>query len=486
MTTPNESETNGIGRRTALKKGLLVTTIAGVGVPAGFGGVATAGLGQGVVAHYQLNNLKKRKGRDQTRDVVTDSSSNKNDGTWANPADDPVVDGKVENAFEFDGDDKVTAPDDPFDFGQSNFTLAAWIKTTSDDQSIVANQSPNDDEGWNGFNFYILPSGELGPRVAWATDGSFGGINGDTAVNDGDWHHVAFVFNGADRTNWKIRIDGSEDTFSELGDDLDETGEISNDDNLLIGDRPWGSPFDGKIDDVYIYDRALDDSEICQLFMRGLEDGLVAYYPLDEFADTTVVPDESENDNDGEASGDPTVVGGLVDNAFAFDGDDHVSVPDDPLLDLTQELTLAAWIKPPDTAQTNFTRVISRETSGVGNRQYNVGFDSAGTNPRAIVDTTGTNSVEVVGTTDVTDDDWHHVAMTFDSNDSLTIYVDGESEDSSSVSSQLVSRTSPVTIGREAHGGAGFFYTGLIDEVRIYDRVLPASEIEGLHHCQSP
>jgi hypothetical protein len=62
--------------------------------------------------------------------------------------------------------------------------------------------------------------------------------------------------------------------------------------------------------------------------------------------------------------------------ALDFDGnDDYVTIADTPDLDITQELTLACWVKI-NASQSGYGRIISREKSGVWNRQYNLGLDS--------------------------------------------------------------------------------------------------------------
>jgi hypothetical protein len=197
----------------------------------------------------------------------------------------------------------------------------------------------------------------------------------------------------------------------------------------------------------------------------------VAYYPFDGTAD------DAANDYDGTLQG-PGYVNGQSGFGFAlsFDGDDYVRVPDDPALDLTGALTVAAWVRP-DAGIGGYSRAVSREQSGVGNRQYNLGVDATATYPRTVVDTTSTNSVDVVGSTDVVDGDWHHVATTFDATDGLRLYVDGVEEDYAPASSPLVSRAADLVVGAPAQREGSYYFDGLVDEVRVYDRALTASEV---------
>ncbi|GAA0524306.1 Concanavalin A-like lectin/glucanases superfamily protein [Halorubrum aquaticum] len=210
----------------------------------------------------------------------------------------------------------------------------------------------------------------------------------------------------------------------------------------------------------------------------GPTDGLVSYWPLDSVGTGTVK--DVTGSNDGTPNG-VSATTGQVDNAASFDGDnDYVEVPDDPSLDLTDTLSLVAWVRPAS-SQDDYARIISREQSGAGNRQYNLGLDPSATKPRTVVDTASSNGVEVSGTIPIADDSWHHVAMTFDRNDAVRLYVDGVEAANTSVSDSLVSRPSPVVLGSPAHLPGKDLFTGRIDDARVYDRVLSAQEVTDLY-----
>ena len=208
----------------------------------------------------------------------------------------------------------------------------------------------------------------------------------------------------------------------------------------------------------------------------GLATDLEAYYPLDGNAD-----DASGNGHDGALQNGPSFAGGVIGDALSLTGgSDYVRIPNHPELDLTDAFSISVWINTSQT-QPSYGRLISREQSGSGNRQYNLGFTSGGQRPRTVVDTQGTTGVEVSGTTDITDGNWYHVVVTFDSNDSLGLYVDGTPEDQTSVAAPVVSRASDLTIGGVAQSPADFQFNGLTDDVRIYSRALSDSEVQAIY-----
>ena len=82
-----------------------------------------------------------------------------------------------------------------------------------------------------------------------------GGINGVTPVNDNEWHHVAFTYDG---TTIRLYVDGVEDATLDAIIDTGVDGET----NVNIGSQLGGSLFQGLIDDVRIYDSALTPEQI--------------------------------------------------------------------------------------------------------------------------------------------------------------------------------------------------------------------------------
>ena len=70
---------------------------------------------------------------------------------------------------------------------------------------------------------------------------------------------------------------------------------------------------------------------------------LVGYWSFDEGVGS-VAHDSSGNGLDGTLNGDPQWVEGQLGGALEFDGDDFVEIPHGPLLSITDQITIAAWI----------------------------------------------------------------------------------------------------------------------------------------------
>ncbi|MHC4159547.1 MAG: LamG-like jellyroll fold domain-containing protein, partial [Planctomycetota bacterium] len=229
-------------------------------------------------------------------------SAGDNDGTITGAS---WTSGKIGSyALDFDGSgDYVAISNEPnFDFGSdTDFTVCAWIKTTATtDRRRIVNKCESGHEPYTGFSFYMDPPGIVKFRLKDNADVVI--VETTTSVNDGFWHFVTGV---ADRDgNIKIYQNGS----PEDSDSLALVDNINNDIPVAIGRSMDynGQYFDGIIDDVRIYDRALSDTEIQQLFAEGL--GGRAFNP---------------NPTNGKTQVDPNVVLSWSPGAWASDVNGH-------------------------------------------------------------------------------------------------------------------------------------------------------------------
>ncbi|MBN2377568.1 MAG: LamG domain-containing protein [Sedimentisphaerales bacterium] len=134
-----------------------------------------------------------------------------------------------------------------------DLTLACWIKVdnfTKVDQKLLTK---------GNYSYGLRRNGNKGSMCFYT---SVGVIPGNLSVNDGQWHHVAGVYDGS---KMYLYIDGVEDAR------VDATGNIADSNTLfMIGASGADSPEDAKawnglIDDVRVYTAALSSSEIATL-----------------------------------------------------------------------------------------------------------------------------------------------------------------------------------------------------------------------------
>jgi methionine-rich copper-binding protein CopC len=198
--------------------------------------------------------------------------------------------------------------------------------------------------------------------------------------------------------------------------------------------------------------------------------GQVGVWALNE-TDGTAAADAAGADNPGTVSG--AVFGaGKFGNALTFDGvNDWVTVNDANVLDLTTGMTLAAWVRP--TAVTDWSTVLFKER---GSELSYVLYAADGANqpPSVYIRLSSGQEIAVRGNSPLPLNAWSHLAATYDGS-SLKLYVNGAEVGTAAVSGNIVVSTGALRIG--GNNLWGEFLKGQIDEVRVYNRALAASEI---------
>jgi hypothetical protein len=141
-------------------------------------------------------------------------------------------------------------------------------------------------------------------------------------------------------------------------------------------------------------------------------------------------------------------------------------------LDLTTGVTIEAWVFP-TTSPTNWKTIILKEQPN--DFTYALyGGSPSGTLPSAWIYISSEENVQ--GSSSLPLNTWSHLAATYDGV-TLKLYVMGTQVGSRALTGSIVTSGGPVRIGGNSIW-TNEFYKGMIDEVRIYNRALPPSEIQ--------
>jgi RHS repeat-associated protein len=518
---------------------------------------SASAAGPGLVAAYGFT-----EGGGNT---LTDLSGNGHTGTlsgavWTSA-------GKFGNALAFNGTDSwVTAADSDLLDLTTGMTLMAWVypTTASGTRDILLKEGPSVDI----YNLYAR-NWQGRPESNVYVSGTNRTAEGDPLpVNT--WTHVAGTYDGA---TLRLFLNGIEVASTAV------SGPIATSTGVLRigGNSIWGEFFQGMIDEVRIYSRALSAAEILtdmstpveaagspptapsnltatavsstqvvlawtdtadneagfeirwsiendpQVFtatvgpnvlgtaVTGLQGatsyvfrirafnsggvsadanpvtattlpppaqipGLIAAYSFNE-GTGNVAADLSGHNHTGTLSGATWTGAGKFGGALSFDGvNDWVTVADSDLLDLTTGMTLMAWVNPTAMGAGLWRNVLIKERPGgeIYNLYANVDTDV----PTVYVVSSADPGLplDVRGPTALPLETWTHLAATFDGSH-LRLYVDGIEVGSRLLPGPLLTSEGVLRIGGNSIWGE--FFQGRIDEVRVYNRPLTQSEIQG-------
>ncbi|MGH8490332.1 MAG: LamG-like jellyroll fold domain-containing protein [Gammaproteobacteria bacterium] len=198
--------------------------------------------------------------------------------------------------------------------------------------------------------------------------------------------------------------------------------------------------------------------------------GLLGAYSFDEGVGS-IAGDASGNSHTGTVTGATWTTVGKYGGTLNFDGtNDLVTVADSAALDLTTGMTLSAWVHP--TALSTWRTVLLKERSG--GLVYALYASDQASHPNTYVNIGGSD-LGSTGPTALTLNGWSNLAATYDGS-VLRVYINGVQVSSRPVAGSLLSSTGALRIGGNSVWGE--YFQGLIDEVRIYDRALAATEIQ--------
>jgi hypothetical protein len=464
----------------------------------------------GLIGHWKLD--------ETSGTTAIDYVSNKN-GTMLGGMDAGAdsAGGKVGTALNFDGvDDHIDIGNHPeFDLAGKDFSISFWFYADEDLNEIGDNwfnrrsiiSKSVDNPGARSYQLFYQGSGDNFFFEYW-DGGSWSG--GASMVPGRDWlpntwYHAVITF---DQTDFNWYLNGKFDRLV--------TGEppiVDASEPLRIGrfddNDVWS--WNGLIDDVRIYNRALTADDVTELYARWdghlrynlsvrspeyfngndwiaagtktpSDTGLVGHWKLDEASGVFV--DSSGNGNDGTQSGGVTYAStGVISYAAGFDGvDDRITVSVEPF-DSTGAITMATWVK--TKSNTNQTMISRWGDTPISNRAFNFATDPGTTFPLTefwFYDDSCSTTFGIEALADnMPFDEWTHVAAVYEPSVALRLYTNGilDREITAGVPASRCAGTQPLTIGSRPNDAEGF--DGALDDARIYDRALSPSEVQDLY-----
>ena len=203
---------------------------------------------------------------------------------------------------------------------------------------------------------------------------------------------------------------------------------------------------------------------LCSMFANAaVDEHTVAVWLFEEGAGKTA-KDASGNGHDGEFAGSPKWVKAKFGTGLELPGDagGYVVVDSTKKLEL-ETLSIEAWVKVEEPTG-KWQGIVCKQQAGCTNRNYGIWVHVDKSVLHAQIGANGGCAFATDGTTDITDNKWHHLAFTYDGKMGR-VYVDGELE-TEAPNAQTFQSADPITIGVPNLNNANGL-KGIIDEIRI-------------------
>lgn len=433
-------------------------------------GYSYGSLTRGLVAYYPM----ERGQSTHLHDAALGSHAAIYNASWTN-------DSKIgNNALSFNGSDSYTNVDGSttsLDNTTNGLTLAGWVKPNFDTSS------------GSGYVLRVSGGGNNNTGFGWGRNTSAGQLEfewsddriayDDTTNRNGEWTFVTCVADSdTDSVNLTLYLNGQEMKSGGVSGNQTVNDKVG----IVLGN--WSSngadtTFNGIIDDIRIYNRALSEPEIQTLYelerVQGRRepvtqavaaDAQVSRYALD--GDVT----DSWGSNDGSVNGATSTNDAIYGQAYSFDGtDDNISTP--TVVD-RYPVTLSAWVSV-DSGTSSYNHLVSTYD---GNSGFYLQYRADNNNPSFRVND-DTNVAIADGQQDISNGAWRHLVGTYDG-DTIRFFINGQMVDQSTNTNIAQGTDGELTIC--SHSDNTHYQFGTIDDVRIYDRALTPVEVEKLFH----
>lgn len=399
--------------------------------------------------------------------------------------------GKVCRSGNFNNSDYVEVPHSPSLNTPNQFTVSVWfnansIATWDGVVSKLTNVNPGTGRGWN---IQIGTAQGIASLMA-NSSGGYTYLRASTIPQVGQWYHVVLV-HMTDNTN-HLYVNGvleGTNTF-----DIAFTDNPFNIGSFYTGS---GGSFDGRIDEVMIWNKALTDSEVTAIYTlnRGTCSGTcysdpVAEYSMENFPWNGTADEVKDTAGGTEENGvaaqagtgsipvQTSISSGRMCRSAQFTRIDSIN---GGYLDLGDPATLD-----PGSSPWSMSVWLNWDGSSGENIIYNKEYLYEAMVSGGYVRYAWMPNWAWYGGSSfpVTAGTWYHLTVVYDGRQQM-MYRNGQLVYSRSQTGSMGSNASRFLIGARGSTAPRNLFGGMIDEVRIYDRALSANEIVNVYNSSA-
>ena len=381
-------------------------------------------------------------------------------------------------------------------FNSGDYSVSFWMKNEGNDsnyQYMMSQRTSSDSTSPINVSMYGVSYSSNPGDMYFSVGSSW--FRTDSNLSKNTWYHIAFtvIAGGA----MKAYVNGVHQTVAAGSSNPPTettTRPTPTTQNLAIGTNGSNTdyPFNGKIDQVRIYNKALNQEEVTTLYLDETDDtaslntiikgtSCVAYYPLDYDAS-----DKSGN-FDGSSTGVEFGANGKINYAARFDGStSYIQMADNIFQYSAQSISMWFW-GPPSTSGWN---TLFNNTGYINGQRF-LGYVLACVNDKLLLYASNTSvgtDASYTMSASYNIGAWNFIVMTIDSTNHLKLYLNGASAESFTTGGYGFNTSYPmdVTIGTRKSGQHSCtsgceWYTGVIDEVRVFNRLLTSTEATTLY-----
>ena len=394
--------------------------------------------------------------------------------------------GRFGQAAVFNGSSSKIVTTADFDGSTSGgSSISFWFKTTQTTAKTLFGSDTTQGGAGQGSTIYIGPaSGSLADESIsfWDFNGSttsvFYAKGGSTYYQDGNWHHCTIISTSSSKQIW---IDGQSQTVYYFSSGSASANAKLTD--IIIGDDDTGGGynFDGSLDQVRIYNTALDSTDVSNLYAETVSDTSTLSFPSGKTAIATYQLDGNSTDLSGNYNGTDTNV------TYAYDGTES---------NITYEFGRfgqAAVFN----GSSSYITSNSLPSIGTGDFTFSCWFNQNSGNSQGALFSTTTqwfaangydgkvlmvtdDAVTKKGDTTYGQDTWNHAVFARESG-VLKIYQNGIEVFSGAYTDSWDMTQFGIGVAR-AFGSRVYYFNGKIDQVRIFSSALTSSQVTELYN----
>ena len=387
----------------------------------------------------------------------------------------------------------------PIPYTNTDLTFSCWIKLNSAFSSgfktIIGAGDKSTGEGiirllvrYDSANSY-----KIEPVRAYSGNSYYTASSSYAAqtINAGSWYNIIYTYSASGNTA-KIYINGSLISTTNL---TTTSTDSTNSGVLALGQYRDGASsalfWDGSIDQVRIYNTALSSSNVALLYAETSATSSTLNYPVTAAALYELSGNANDTGNtyngtatnveyayNGTATNVNFNVAGKFGNAGEFNGSSSYMTG---FPTITNNITISLWFKSPSIPSSSEYLFGETDNEPITYDDYlGCGINSSG---QVIASYRPYNSNAPVSITSVgvfADNNWHLVSLTL-STSQLIIYVDGNVVGSATITGTI--NLPNVSLGAyNSRGNIGSHFNGSIDQIRIFDSALNASQVTQLYN----